>query len=73
MEIVFYSTHCPRCRVLEKKLQEKNIQYTEVDDVVQMQELGLKNAPALSIDGAKPMNFTEAIKWINGVKADGNN
>ena len=33
MSVVLFSTHCPRCNVLEKKLQQKNISYEEVNDV----------------------------------------
>ena len=27
--VVFYSTHCPKCNILEKKLKQANIEYTE--------------------------------------------
>ena len=65
MEIVLYSTHCPRCSVLEKKLKKKNLQYTEINDVDKMLEMGLKSTPALQIDGGALMNFQEANEWIN--------
>lgn len=61
--ITFYSTHCPKCKVLETKLQQKNIQYTEVNDVDLMLSLGIKSAPNLDVDG-KLMNFTEAVQWV---------
>lgn len=63
--ITLYSTHCPRCHVLETKLRQKNIQYQVVDDVDKMLALGIKEAPQLSVDGAM-MSFGEAIKWVNG-------
>lgn len=65
MEIVLYSTHCPRCSVLEKKLKKKNLHYTEINDVDKMLEMGLKSTPALQIDGGPLMNFQEANEWIN--------
>lgn len=65
MEIVLYSTHCPRCSVLEKKLKKKQLHYTEVTDVEVMKKMGLKSAPALQVDGGKLMNFQEANDWIN--------
>ena len=40
MKIVLFSTKCPRCNVLEKKLQQKNISYEEVNDVEIMKEKG---------------------------------
>lgn len=69
MEIVLYSTHCPRCSVLEKKLKKKQLHYTEVTDVEVMKEMGLKSAPALQVDGGKLMNFQEANDWINAQEA----
>lgn len=69
MEIVLYSTHCPRCSVLEKKLKKKQLHYTEVTDVEVMKKMGLKSAPAMQVDGGKLMNFQEANDWINAQEA----
>ena len=30
--VTLYTTHCPKCNVLEKKLDKKKIEYTLVDD-----------------------------------------
>lgn len=65
MDIIMYSTNCPRCKVLETKLKQKNIQYRIVDNVERMLELGIKEAPQLKVDGVM-MDFGEAIKWVNG-------
>ena len=62
--ITLYSTHCPRCIVLERKLKEKNIEYIEVNDVDEMIRLELTYAPALKVD-EKMMEFNEAIQWVN--------
>lgn len=64
MEIILYSTHCPRCNVLEKKLQQKGINFIENNNVDEMAALGLQNAPALKV-GKILMGFNEAIRWIN--------
>lgn len=64
MNVVFYSTHCPKCKVLETKLKQKNVEYVEVDDVNAMLAKGIKSAPYLEVDGAL-MNFNEAVKWVN--------
>lgn len=32
-KIILYTNHCPRCAILEKKLQEKNIAYETFTDV----------------------------------------
>ena len=65
MKVTFYSTHCPKCRVVEKKLKSLNIEYTEVDDMQVMSSKGLKAAPALQIDDEAIMDFAAAIKWLN--------
>lgn len=64
-KIIFHSSHCPRCLILEKKLKEKGIQYEENNDVQVMLDKGLEMAPALEVDGTM-MDFKKAIDWING-------
>lgn len=66
-EIIFYSTHCPRCRVLEMKLKQKNIHYTEENDVEKMLSLNIKSAPALGVNG-DILNFAEAVRWLNSLE-----
>lgn len=64
MEIILYSTNCPKCKILEKKLTEKNIKFTKNNNVIEMSELGIDKVPVLSID-SKMLSFVEANKWIN--------
>lgn len=64
MKIVLYSTFCPRCNVLEKKLKQKNISYEEVNDVGIMEEKGFTSVPILEVDGVS-MDFKKANDWIN--------
>lgn len=65
MNIVLYSTHCPRCNVLESKLKQKNISFEENNDVDLMVEKGFVTAPVLEIDGVA-FDFKEAVDWIGG-------
>ena len=67
MEIILYSTRCPRCNVLEKKLKAKNISYKEENSVPVMQEIGITAVPMLSIDG-ELHNFEQAVKWVNALE-----
>ena len=62
-KVVLYSTHCPRCMVLSKKLQQSGIQYEEVNDVEAMRAKGFTDAPKLEVNGAI-MDFKEAVQWI---------
>ena len=66
MRIVLYSTHCPKCLVLEKKLQQKNMVYEEVNDVDVMTEKGFMTVPMLEVDG-EVMDFKAASDWINTI------
>lgn len=64
MEIILYSTHCPRCTVLEAKLKQKNIEYQEINNVDEMLKIGIQTVPQLKVDG-ELMDFSKAIKWVN--------
>ena len=64
-DIVFYSTGCPKCKVLKKKLDDKGIKYTENHSIDDMLALGIREAPTLSVNG-NIMNFQNSIKWLNG-------
>lgn len=65
--IKLYTTHCPKCKILKKKLDELNIEYDVVEDVDIMLKLGMSQVPILEIDEVK-MDFTEANNWVNKQK-----
>ena len=62
--ITVYSTHCPQCKVLEKKLQMAGIEFTICDDMEVMNKLGMKSAPGMQVNCGPLMNFKEALTWI---------
>ena len=62
--ITLYSTHCPRCRILEEKLDDKGIDYTIVTDVEEMSKLNILSVPVLKIDD-RLLPFKEANDWVN--------
>ena len=64
MKVVLYTTHCPRCMVLEKKLNAKNIDYVENTNVDLMIDKGIMAVPVLEVD-EKQLNFKEANEWLN--------
>ena len=66
MSVVLYSTNCPMCNVLEKKLVQTDIAFDEINDVEVMRKKGFLSAPMLEVDG-DIMNFKEAIDWINSL------
>lgn len=60
---ILYSTGCPKCKILKKKLDDANIVYKENNNVDDMLKLGLEQVPVLFVDGTV-FNFGEAVKWI---------
>lgn len=65
-----YTIHCPKCRVLETKLKQKNIGYEEVSDEKRLLELGLSDMPMLELDNGERLAFVEANKYINSLKGN---
>ena len=64
MEITLYSTGCPKCKVLKKKLEEKGIKYTENNSVDEMLSLGISQVPVLSVNN-ELLDFSTANNWVN--------
>ena len=63
MNVVLYTTNCPRCKVLENKMNGKGIQFTAFTDVDEMINKGISLAPMLEVDG-ELMDFATANNWI---------
>lgn len=63
MKIILYSTNCPKCTILKKKLNKKQIVYTEINNIELMQELGINQVPILDV-GGKLYNFKQANDWV---------
>lgn len=66
MKVILYSTHCPKCMVLEKKLQQKNISYEEINDIEAIRKKGYLTVPLLEVDG-EIMDFKAAVDWVNSI------
>ena len=64
MKVILYSTGCPKCEVLEKKLNNAGITYDKCNDIDVMTKLGIQRVPVLSVD-EKLYEFSEANIWIN--------
>lgn len=69
MTVVLYSTHCPKCNVLKKKLKQKNISYEEVNDIEIMKEKGYLSVPVLEIDGVS-MDFKTAFNYVESLRLE---
>lgn len=64
MEIILYTTNCPKCKILEAKLNSKNVKYKVESNIDKMLAKGLMSAPGLEVNG-QLMDFITANKWIN--------
>ena len=64
--IILYTTGCPKCSVLEKKLDMKGVVYSKVDSVDEIRKAGVKSVPTLCADGVM-MPFADAIRYVNSL------
>lgn len=64
--IVLYSNGCPKCKILEKKLNEKNIKFEICEDITQMPSkiIASNKIPWLEVD-YELMDFSQANEYIN--------
>ncbi len=62
--ITLYTTHCPKCKILAKKLDAAGIEYEVCDDVDIMIAQGIQSAPVLKV-GAEQKDYLSAVNWVN--------
>ena len=65
--VIMYSTGCPKCKVLEAKLNQKGIEFSiesSPEAFDKLYEEGYRENPILEIDGKK-YGFAEAVNIIN--------
>ena len=68
MNMILYTVDCPKCKVLEKKLNNANISFEVCKDTKLMAEKNISKLPMLEVDG-EMLTFKEAVDMINkGVK-----
>ena len=67
--ITLYSTHCPKCKVLEKKLDALGKDYEIIDDTSKVvefaQEHGYNSAPILVTEENEILDFVKANKYLS--------
>lgn len=64
MVTIYTKSTCPKCSVLKKKLDLKNIEYNECQDTKTMEELDIAEIPVLQV-GDMFLIYSEAVKWVN--------
>ena len=66
MKAILYSTDCPKCKILESKLKQKNVAFelvTGEEAVEAISNKGFMSAPMLEVDG-ESMEFNAAMVWL---------
>lgn len=65
--IDLYSTNCPKCKVLIKRLTGSNVPFNLIEDEAQVlekaKELGIQEVPFVIFNGTL-YNFTDAMRSI---------
>lgn len=64
MKIILYTIDCPKCKILEKKLNMNNIQYDICKDTKLMKEKNIQKLQMLSIN-ERLYSYKEAVDLIN--------
>jgi glutaredoxin len=81
--VILYSTGCPKCNVLKRKLNEANIEYSEETDMEKIEKVcemaNTDMLPILAVNedvhenelfAISYMDFSAAIKWVGENRND---
>ena len=63
MIITLYSTGCPKCQILEKRLKKNNIDFIISDNVDALIEKGFQSAPVMAV-GKLFYDYTSAMNLL---------
>ena len=72
MKIILYTTHCPKCKVIEEKLSNSDLEYTINEDMEAFQKKypGIDTMPQLEVimpdETVELMGFSKANSFVNG-------
>ena len=65
--VFLYSSNCPKCKILETKLNQKHIDFSiknSEDDLQELFDKGFREMPVLEVDSIK-YSFGDAVKLVN--------
>jgi len=66
--IILYSTGCPKCNILERRLTNDNIEFEISNDIDKLIDMGFQNAPVLQIND-QFIVFEDAMKRLKAYEA----
>lgn len=61
--VTLYTTHCPKCRVLERQFDKMGVNYTLSEDTDKLVRAGYQMAPMVELEDGTFLNFKEAFAW----------
>lgn len=64
MVIIYTTDTCPRCKILKKKLESKEIPFAEIQDIDELLKLNIDEVPIMKVD-EKLYTFGDAVDWVN--------
>ena len=62
--IKLLTTHCPACKVLEKKLEDAGINYFSIENEEEIMSYGVMSVPVIVEENGNLINFAEAVKIL---------
>ena len=63
--MLLYTTGCSKCKILESKLNDKNIKYDVCEDKEVMKSKGFRSVPVLELDDGTILTYGKAVKYVN--------
>lgn len=69
MITLYSSSSCPRCKVLKMKMDKAGIEYNVVEDIKEMEGLGIKSLPHLQLEEGKLLDFSGALAFVKEMEA----
>ena len=62
-----FTTGCPKCRILEKKMTDKGLKFEKCDDTAKIAGAGITSVPTLKCPDGKTLAYFDAVKLVNSL------
>lgn len=69
-KVILYTTHCPKCKVLETRLRQAHVEYEIIEDENVMLDKGFMEAPMLQINDDL-FDYSQAMKEVDKLCDEG--
>lgn len=66
-QYVLYTTGCPKCKILEKKLNDKKVDFTTVSDRDELIAAHITSVPMLKKPDGVVLDYFAAVKYVNSL------